>query len=67
MVTKQHVVLPAAAQRLRVASVEKAEAQKVQVVKAAEAEAEAKYLQGQVSSSHAQSTWRAHAAVISMH
>jgi ribosomal protein L7Ae-like RNA K-turn-binding protein len=29
------------------ASVEKAEAQKVQVVKAAEAEAEAKYLQGQ--------------------
>lgn len=35
-----------AAQRLRVAAVEKAEAAKVKVVKEAEAEAEAKYLQG---------------------
>jgi hypothetical protein len=35
-----------AAQRLRHAAVEKAEAQKVAVVKAAEAEAEAKHLQG---------------------
>ena len=32
----------------RVAAVEKAEAQKIQVVKAAEADAEAKFLQGQV-------------------
>lgn len=32
----------------RVAAVEKAEAEKVQVVKAAEADAEAKYLAGQV-------------------
>lgn len=36
-----------AAQRLRVAAIEKAEAEKVQVVKGAEADAEAKYLQGQ--------------------
>lgn len=36
-----------ASQRLRVAAVEKAEAQKIQVVKAAEADAEAKFLQGQ--------------------
>lgn len=36
-----------AAQRLRLAALEKAEAEKVQVVKAAEADAEAKYLQGQ--------------------
>jgi hypothetical protein len=35
-----------AAQRLRLAAVEKAEASKVKVVKEAEAEAEAKYLQG---------------------
>jgi regulator of protease activity HflC (stomatin/prohibitin superfamily) len=35
-----------AASRLRVAAVEKGEASKIQVVKAAEAEAEAKYLQG---------------------
>lgn len=34
----------------RVAAVEKGEAQKIATVKAAEAEAEAKYLQGQVSS-----------------
>jgi hypothetical protein len=34
----------------RVAAVEKAEAEKVQVVKAAEADAEAKYLAGQVTS-----------------
>lgn len=36
-----------AAQRIRQAAFEKAEAQKVTIVKAAEAEAEAKYLQGQ--------------------
>jgi len=36
-----------ASQRLRVAAVEKAEAQKIQVVKAAEADAEAKFLAGQ--------------------
>lgn len=36
-----------AASRLRVAAVEKGEAQKIATVKAAEAEAEAKYLQGQ--------------------
>lgn len=36
-----------AASRLRSAAAEKAEAQKVQVVKAAEADSEAKYLQGQ--------------------
>lgn len=36
-----------AASRLRAAALEKAEAQKVQVVKAAEADSEAKYLQGQ--------------------
>lgn len=35
-----------AAQRLRQAAIEKAEAAKVKVVKDAEAEAEAKYLQG---------------------
>jgi hypothetical protein len=32
----------------RVAAVEKAEAEKIQVVKAAEGDAESKYLQGQV-------------------
>lgn len=37
-----------AAQRLRLAAVEKAEAAKVTVVKAAEADAEAKFLAGQV-------------------
>lgn len=36
-----------AARRLRVAALEKAEAEKLSVVKAAEAEAEAKFLQGQ--------------------
>ena len=34
--------------RCRVAAVEKAEAEKIQVVKAAEGDAESKYLQGQV-------------------
>lgn len=34
---------------LRVAAVEKAEAEKIAVVKAAEGDAESKYLQGQVS------------------
>ena len=35
----------------RVAAVEKAEAEKIAVVKAAEGDAESKYLQGQVSAS----------------
>ncbi len=43
----------------RVAAVEKAEAQKIQVVKAAEADAEAKFLQGQVRNASPQSSTEA--------